>query len=35
MDLKKLLVVDDEESFCRFVDIVLSEKGYQVVTSSI
>ncbi len=34
MDSKKLLVVDDEESFCAFVDIVLSEKGYQVVTET-
>ncbi len=34
MNSKKLLVVDDEESFCAFVDIVLSEKGYQVVTET-
>ncbi len=34
MNSKKLLVVDDEESFCAFVDIVLSEKGYQVVAET-
>ncbi len=34
MNSKKLLIVDDEESFCAFVDIVLSDKGYQVVTET-
>ncbi len=30
----RLLVVDDDETFCGFVDILLSEKGYQVVTET-
>lgn len=34
MDLKKLLVVDDEPVFCEFVRAVLSTKGYEVVAET-
>jgi DNA-binding response OmpR family regulator len=31
---KKILVVDDEEDILHFLELVLREKGYQVVTAS-
>ncbi len=34
MSPKKLLIVDDEESFCQFLETLLSAKGYQVVTET-
>ncbi len=34
MDSKKLLVVDDDETFSRFVDALLREKGYRVVAET-
>jgi DNA-binding response OmpR family regulator len=33
-DRKKILVVDDEEDILHFLELVLREKGYQVVTAS-
>ena len=33
-DKKKILVVDDEEDILHFLELVLSEKGYQVSTAS-
>jgi DNA-binding response OmpR family regulator len=32
--MKKILVVDDEEDILHFLELVLGEKGYQVVTAS-
>ena len=34
MSSRKLLIVDDEETFCQFLDALLSPKGYQVVTET-
>jgi DNA-binding response OmpR family regulator len=31
---KKILVVDDEDDILNFLELVLSEKGYQVATAS-
>ena len=31
---KKILVVDDEEDILHFLEMVLSEKGYEVVTAA-
>jgi DNA-binding response OmpR family regulator len=31
---KKILVVDDEEDILHFLELVLGEKGYQVITAS-
>ena len=31
---KKILVVDDEDDILNFLELVLSEKGYQVSTAS-
>lgn len=31
---KKILVVDDEDDILNFLELVLSEKGYRVVTAS-
>jgi len=33
MDKPKILVVDDEESMCKFMEIMLKKEGYQVITS--
>ena len=33
MDKAKILVVDDEESMCKFMEIMLKKEGYSVVTS--
>jgi DNA-binding NtrC family response regulator len=33
MDKAKILVVDDEESMCRFMEIMLKKEGYHVSTS--
>ncbi|NIM99710.1 MAG: response regulator [candidate division Zixibacteria bacterium] len=33
MDKAKILVVDDEESMCKFMEIMLKKEGYQVSTS--
>ncbi len=33
MDKAKILVVDDEESMCKFMEIMLKKEGYQVITS--
>jgi len=33
MNMKKILVVDDEDDILRFLELVLREKGYQVVTA--
>jgi DNA-binding NtrC family response regulator len=32
MDKAKILVVDDEESMCKFMEIMLKKEGYQVAT---
>ena len=32
MESRRLLVVDDDEAFCHFVDVVLTARGYEVVT---
>ena len=32
--MKKILVVDDEDDILHFLELVLREKGYQVVTAS-
>ncbi len=34
MKPKRLLIVDDEASFCQFLETLLSAKGYQVVTET-
>ena len=31
---KKILVVDDEDDILHFLELVLREKGYEVVTAS-
>ena len=31
---KKILVVDDEEDILHFLELVLREKGYEVVTAA-
>lgn len=33
MDRAKILVVDDEESMCKFMEIMLKKEGYQVSTN--
>jgi DNA-binding NtrC family response regulator len=33
MDKAKILVVDDEESMCKFMEIMLKKEGYQVATN--
>jgi len=33
MDKAKILVVDDEESMCKFMEIMLKKESYQVITS--
>lgn len=32
--MKKILIVDDEEDILHFLELVLREKGYEVVTAS-
>ena len=34
MRSKQLLVVDDDETFCHFVEVILTEKGYRVVSET-
>ena len=34
MEPKNVLVVDDDAAFCSVVEVVLSERGYQVVTAT-
>ncbi len=34
MDAKNLLVVDDDEAFCGYVEVLLTPKGYQVATET-
>ncbi len=33
MRMKKILVVDDEEDILHFLELVLGEKGYEVITA--
>jgi DNA-binding response OmpR family regulator len=33
MTMKKILVVDDEEDILHFLELVLGEKGYEVITA--
>jgi len=34
MNKKKILIVDDEDDILHFLELVLREKGYEVVTAS-
>jgi len=31
----RILVIDDEDSMCNFMEIMLSKEGYEVVTTTI
>ena len=34
MDLGRILVVDDEESMCKYLSILLKKEGYEVITAN-